>query len=606
MIRFGISGLPREGTSDEEFLDRLVAQGHRAFELAFVTGFPWKEPRCRRFGELAAARDIALSVHAPYFAVLTVEDPERSTQTKASLEHSMKLGRALGARVVVAHIGHTKGRAPDELHRLVQEGLDELAPKIAHLGVALGLETSGTQRAFGTLGDIALVAAKFPFVRPVVDWAHVHAMSQGALTSKEAFGGVFAFLRDQFPGYAIDPLQCQFTDNEFGPGGEIRHVAYGQGSLRVGPLVEAAAEADMRMILISEARERQSHDAIYADLSAALGGANPTRLDDTRPLGSGKIAFPTPMKVEEVGDAYLPRDTRRPLRLTNIDKPFFADGYTKGDLLQYYAAVAPLLLPHLENRAIVMARFPEGAEGDFFYEKQAPAHAPDWLPTAPLWSEQRQAPIDFVTAGDSESLLWIVNLGCIEIHPWLSRVHSPDRPDFAIFDLDPAAGASWEQVVDAALHVNVVLERLGLAAYPKTSGATGLHLYLPIESAYPYRRVRRFVETVGRLVAAADPDNVTMEWDIPRRAGKVFIDHNQNVAGKTIASVYSVRPRSGAPVSMPVRWDELDAVEPNDFTIASLWDRLQRFGDLFAPVLEGGQRLEAAEEALGLAGEASR
>jgi bifunctional non-homologous end joining protein LigD len=604
MLRFGISGLPPEDGDDSVFLDGLVARGHRAYELAFVTGFPWKEKRCLAFAELAAERDIALSLHAPYFAVLTMEDPERARQTLSSLEHSLKLGRALDAKVIVAHTGHVKGRQPEELHALVDASLEKLSPKIAHLGVALGLETSGTQRAFGTLGDIALIAAKFPFVRPVVDWAHVHAMSGGAMTSADAFASVFGFLRDNFPGYSIDPLHCQFTDNEFGPAGEIKHVPYGTGSLKAGPLAEAAATAGVRMTVISEAKEESSHDAIFADLVAAATGPQPT--GEERQLGSGLVEFPMPTMVLPDGDAWRPSAAGRPLRLKNLDKPFFADGYTKGDLLQYYAAVASVLLPHLADRAIVMARFPEGADGDFFYEKQAPKHTPGWLPTVPLHSVHRGEPIDFVTTPDLESLLWIVNLGCIEIHPWLSRILTVERPDFAIFDLDPADGAGWQQVVDTARHIETLLDRLGLAAYLKTSGATGLHIYVPLEPEYDYRRVRFFVETIGRMLVAADPDGVTMEWDIPKRAGKVFIDHGQNVGGKTIASVYSVRPRPGAPVSTPILWEELDAVVPDDFTIATIWDRLARFGDLFAPVLRGGQRLEGPEEALGISGAVAR
>ena len=175
-----------------------------------------------------------------------------------------------------------------------------------------------------------------------------------------------------------------------------------------------------------------------------------------------------------------------------------------------------------------------------------------------------------------------------------------DRPDFAIFDLDPADGTRWEQVVDAALHIKVALDSLGLRAYPKTSGATGLHIYVPLDPVHSYGRVRRFVETVGRLMVAADPANVTMEWDIPARAGKVFIDHNQNVGGKTIASVYAVRPFPGAPVSTPLTWKEVEEVTPDQFTIATIWTRLNEVGDRFAPVLAGGQTLDDADLALGL------
>ena len=599
MIRFGISGLPPDDTDQGDFLDDLVEMGHRAYELAFVTEFPWKEKRCREFGDVAASRDIWLSVHAPYFAVLTPEDEDRAKQCRAALEHTMKLGRELGARVIVAHLGATHGESPDVLLDRVRGHLDWIGSKVGHLGVGLGLETAGKASAFGSLGDIAVLADEFPFVRPVVDWAHVHAMSGGALTSSEAFAAVIAFLRDEFPGWMIDPLHCQFTDNEFGPSGEIRHIPYGTGTLAVGPLVEAARETGLRMTLISEARETESHEAIAAELSSVTQDARSDG-SEGRSLDSGRVEFPDRIRVTTDGASFTPIGLDRPLTLSNVDKPFFPNGYTKGDLIQYYASVAPLLLPHLADRAIVMARFPDGAEGGFFYEKQAPGHQPSWMVKAPLYSSVRSAPIEFLMAPDRESLMWFANMACIEIHPWLSKVTAPDRPNFAVFDLDPAEGATWEQVISVAQLVRVALENLGLDGVPKTSGASGVHIYVPLEPEYDYARVRGFVEATGRLLAKANPDDVTMEWDIPKRAGRVFVDHNQNVAGKTIASVYSVRPLAGAPVSTPLLWEELETVRPEDFTMVTIWDRVQRFGDLFAPVLLGEQRLEEAEERLGL------
>jgi len=600
-IRFGVSGVPPEGSDHAAFLDGIAGAGHGAYELAFVKGFPWKERECGRFGELAAERGIALSIHAPYFAILTSDDPDKAKQTGSALEHTMKLGRAMGARVIVAHTGYIKDRTPEQLHELTERNLERIEPKVRSLGVALGLEVGGHERAFGTLGDIALIARRFSFVHPVVDWAHVHAMTGGGLTTAAGFRAVIDFLRAEFPGWAIDPLHCQFTDNKFGAKGEVMHVPYGEGSLRVGPPVEAASAAGLRMTLISEAHEQSSHDAIFAEVEDALRIARPPQPDsETRPLASGAVRFPDEVRGTVEGTGFVPAGFDRPLRLGNIDKPFFPDGYTKGDLLQYYASVAPLLLPHLASRAIVMSRYPDGAGGQMFYEKQAPGHAPEWLPTAPLYSEHRGDAIDFVTAPDAASLLWIVNLGAIEMHPWLSRVASADRPDFAIFDLDPADGATWDDVVAVGRMVEVALRRLGLEGYPKTSGATGLHIYVPLEAVHPFSRVRGFVEAVGRLIVAADPTLATMEWDIPKRTGKVFIDHNQNVGGKTIASVYSVRPRPGAPVSTPILWDELESTNPGQFTIETIWDRIARFGDLFAPVLRGGQTLDAAEDALGL------
>lgn len=599
MIRFGISTLPPSDGDDASFLRGLADRGHTVLELPFVNDFPWTEKRCREFGTVAADMEIALSVHAPYFAVLTVEEDDKAKLCVSALEHTMKLGKELQAHTVVAHTGHIKDRDPATLHDLVAERLGSIAGKVRHLGVALGLETAGTDRAFGSLGDIALIAQQFGFVRPVIDWAHVHAKSGGALTTKEAFASVIAFLRAEFPGWSIDPLHTQFTDNEFGPHGEIRHVPYGDGTLRSSILAEAATEAGLRMIVVSEAKDMASHDAILEDLRAGERASEPVGLEDdeARLASSGAVAYPSELVVTR--DGLVTVGLERTVTLSNVDKPFFPE-LTKGDLLGYYRSVAPLLLPHLAGRALSMARYPDGYDGDFFYEKQCPSHAPEWIARAPLHSEHRGEPIEFCMATDTASLLWVINLGCIELHPWLSRVERPENPDFAIFDLDPAEGATWQQVIDTARLINVILGQLGLVGYPKTSGATGIHIYVPLVARYDYRRVRLFVESVGRLVVAADPDNTTMEWDIARRTGKVFIDHNQNVGGKTIAAVYSVRPRSEASVSTPFLWEELDAVEPTMFTVASVWERFRQFGDLFAPVLSDHQELEAAEAALGI------
>ncbi len=599
MINYGYSGLPRGEMTDGQFLDGLVEQNYQAFELAFTKGFPWKEKRCAAFGRKAADRGIRLSVHAPYFAVLTVADEDRAKRCRGALEHTLKLGAELGARTVVAHLGPRRGAEPETLIDRIRKHLDWIGAKLDGLGVPLGLETTGRISHMGSLGDIAMLSAEFAFVRPVVDWAHIHAISRGGLQSEEDFAAVLRFLKDNFPAWKTDPLHAHFSDVLYGEMGEIRHIRYGDGTLRVEPLVRASQAAAMRMTMISESKDRWSHEAIQTELHTALRNSIPSH-GKGRAVASGAIDFPVNPRVSRNSQGFNLSGYKRPLRLSNLDKTFFPDSYTKGDLISYYASIAPLLLPHLKDRAIVMARFPEGAEGASFYEKNAPGHQPDWMELAPIESATRGGKIRFVTALNIESLMWLANMGCIEIHPWLSRIQSLDRTDYAVFDLDPAEGATWEQVVAVARLLHVALEHLGLRGYPKTSGSKGMHVYVPLEPLHGYCRVRTFVGQLGRLLATANPDNVTMDRNIPRRRGRVFIDSGQNRAGATIASVYSVRPRPGAPVSTPLHWDELDHIRTDDFTIATLWERISRFGDLFAGVLEGGQALDEAEKALGL------
>lgn len=597
MITVGVSAMPPEG-EDEHYLDSLLEQGFGALELPFVTEFPWKEKRCAAFGELAAQRGIRLSVHAPYFATLTPEEEDRGAQCLAALEHTMKLGRALGARIIVAHGGATHGEDPAVLVDRVTARLEAVAPKVEGLGLGLGLETAGKEGAWGTLGDIALMASRFSFVRPVVDWAHIHAITGGGLTTVEAFTQVLSFLTDQFPAWMIDPLHCQFTDNQVGAKGEVRHVPYGEGTLRVGPLVAAASRAGIDLVLISEAREESSHAAILAEARRAVEAEAD---EPSRPIGSGRITFPGAVRADSQGERFRAR-VDVPLTLSNLDKVFFPGaGYTKGDLVQYYASVADVLLPHLADRPLSMSRYPDGIEGPSFYEKRAPGHQPEWMATVPVPSDSQGGVIDFLVADRREALMWFANMGCIEVHPFHARYVSLDRPDYAIFDLDPAEGSSWDQVVAGASLIRVALDHLGLSSYPKLSGSRGLHVYVPLDPKHTFERVRRFVGEVGRYLVSANPDDLTMEWDKPKRRGKVFIDHNRNASGQTIASVYSVRPRPGAPVSAPVRWEELGGIANGDVTIANIWDRLQRHGDLFAPVVAGGQTLDEAETALGLA-----
>jgi DNA ligase D-like protein (predicted ligase)/DNA ligase D-like protein (predicted polymerase)/DNA ligase D-like protein (predicted 3'-phosphoesterase) len=292
------------------------------------------------------------------------------------------------------------------------------------------------------------------------------------------------------------------------------------------------------------------------------------------------------------------------LRLSNLDKVFWPDeGYTKGDLLNYYYNVADLILPHLRERPLTMKRMPDGITGHEFYEKNAPSHTPDWMPRCAIPSEESAGGhIDYLMANDLEGMLYVANLGCIEFHPLHSRCASPDLPDYLFFDLDPFEPATFEDVLAVAHHVKAALDSFELPSYPKTSGATGMQIYVPIVPGPSYEAVRAFVGAVGRAIRDVDRERVTMEPRIANRTGKVFIDHNMNRMGANIAAVYSVRPEPGAPVSTPLTWDEVAEarVRPSDFTIATAHARFARVGDLFSGLVERPVDITPALEALGI------
>jgi bifunctional non-homologous end joining protein LigD len=295
----------------------------------------------------------------------------------------------------------------------------------------------------------------------------------------------------------------------------------------------------------------------------------------------------------------------RELRLSNLDKVFWPDeGYTKGDLVAYYFNVAELILPYLRERPLTMKRMPDGVAGPFFYEKTAPSHTPEWIARCPVRSdESKDGVIGYLTVNDLATLLFVANLGCIEMHPLHSRCASIDTPDYLFFDLDPM-GASFEDVLIVARHVHAALGALGLTGYPKTSGATGVQIYVPVEPGWSYEQVRDFVGTLGRTIERADREHVTMAWQIDKRTGKVFIDHNMNRSGANISAVYSLRPEAGATVSTPLEWEEVEAgVTPRDFRIENVWERFGALGDLFEGVRASPQELGPALEAVGLPSE---
>jgi bifunctional non-homologous end joining protein LigD len=277
----------------------------------------------------------------------------------------------------------------------------------------------------------------------------------------------------------------------------------------------------------------------------------------------------------------------RAVRLTNLDKLFWPElRLTKRDLLQYYADLSPLLLPHLADRAMVMKRYPNGAAGDFFFMKRTPSPRPEWIETCAIAHASGNV-IDFPMVQDPASLLWLINLGCIDLNPWYARCDDVDRPDYLHFDLDPTPGADFEAVRATALLVRTALEGLGMKPFAKTTGSRGIHVYVAIVRGPLQKEVWAFAKRFAQDIAKLTPDLITAEYRIAKRPqGRVLVDYNQNAWGRTLASIYSPRPTPLATVSAPVTWDELEnGARIEDFRIENMRARVEAKGDLWSPLL---------------------
>ena len=334
---------------------------------------------------------------------------------------------------------------------------------------------------------------------------------------------------------------------------------------------------------------------------------DPRFCGDDDVLSGGDIAILHRMastKAPRLGSLTIPTDAaevtlragQHAVHLTHLDKLFWKrPEITKRDVLQYYAEIAPFLVPHLRNRAIVMKRYPNGAAGKFFFMKRAPSARPGWIETCSI-EHRSGSVIDFPMVQDVASLLWVVNLGCIDINQWYSRCDDIDRPDYLHFDLDPVEGTPFKRVREVALIVRYALHELGMPTYVKTTGSTGIHIYVPIVRGPLQKQVWTFAKALAQTIATAHPKLATAEYIIAKRPrGRVLVDYNQNAWGKTLASIYSVRAKPNATVSTPVTWDEVeDGVDMNAFTIQTIPARVKKVGDLWAGLLaaRGRVRLE--------------
>ena len=302
------------------------------------------------------------------------------------------------------------------------------------------------------------------------------------------------------------------------------------------------------------------------------------------------------LTVPRAEDNVVLKVDRKEVRLTNLRKAFWSElGLTKGDLLQYYADVAGALLPHLRDRAMVMKRYPHGAAGEFFFMKRAPTPRPDWIQTCRIVHGSGNI-IDFPMIQDRAALLWVVNLGCIDLNQWYARCSDYNRPDYVHFDLDPTAGATFDHVREAALIVHESLEALRMPSFVKTTGSKGVHIYVPIVHGPLQKEAWTFAKHLAQALAARHPALITSEYRVARRPrGRVLVDYNQNAWGRTLASIYSVRPKPEASVSTPVTWAEVErGIRIEDFTLRNVPARVARLGDLWKPLLEKRCRVDLA------------
>jgi len=283
----------------------------------------------------------------------------------------------------------------------------------------------------------------------------------------------------------------------------------------------------------------------------------------------------------------------RLLTLSNLDKMMWPEEkITKAHLIKFYLDLAPLLLPYIRNRPLVMKRYPDGIEGDYFYQKECPDYAPDWVETYSVRHTRKV--INYIVCNDTPTLAWMAGQGCLEVHAWLSRVDEIDCPDLAVFDLDPAEGVPFSAVKQVALIVRGVLEQYGITGFPKTSGSSGMHVFIPLEAAYSFPRVAAAMKYLAEIILRAYPNLVTLERSKPKRKGKVYLDYLQNGRGKTMAFPYSLRPLPGAPVSTPLTWHE---VEYKDFdhgshNIQNIARRISRDGDPYSNIFQARQDLD--------------
>ena len=303
------------------------------------------------------------------------------------------------------------------------------------------------------------------------------------------------------------------------------------------------------------------------------------------------------MAAKEKSEVKIGRDI---VSISNRKKVYWPDeGFTKGDVIDYYDKIADYILPHLKGRPLSLKRNPNGIKDSGFYHKDAGENAPSFVDVFKVRSESNEKIIDYIVCNNKATLLYVANLGCIEINPWNSTQKKPGHPTWMVIDIDPSDKNKFTEVVDTALAVKMILDKAGIRSYCKTSGSSGLHVYTPLKNKYDYVTVKDFALIIASLVQEQLPETTTLERSLSKRGPKIYIDYLQNRTGQTLASVYSLRPVPGASVSTPLEWKEVNhKLTPKQFTIQNILQRIEKKGDLFLPVLQESNSIEKALKTL--------
>lgn len=527
-----------------------------------------------RFLRPAEIRHAAAERPVVYYAFDLLGFEDRDLRDLPLLERKSLLRRLLPPTGTVAFLDHFETEGERLFAEVGRMGLEGLVAKRADASYRGGRSSAWVKLRVDRTGDFVVVGYTAP---------QGSRAGFGALQVADYVAGQLTYAGRVGSGFTITQLEAVRTELE----ARRRNTP-----ACAGPVPAGNDTTWVEPDLVCEVRFKEWTDEPLLRQPVFL------RFRDDKPLD--ECVRETRVLPDDLAVAEPPPPPRREVAFSNLEKVFWPEeGYTKGDLVGYYRAIAPWLLPWLRERPVVLTRYPDGITGKSFFQKDAPGFVPDWLRTERMWSEHAQREIDYFVCDDEPSLLYLANMAAIPLHVWASRVGSLERPDWCVIDLDPKE-APFAHVVQVALALHRLCDEVGLPHFVKTSGSSGLHLLIPLGRQLTYEQSRSFGELLSRVVVTREPEIATVTRQVQRRDGKVYLDYVQNGHGRLIVAPYSVRPLPGAPVSMPLRWDEVTGeLDLRAYTIRSAPERMDRLGsDPCIPVLAEVPDLMGALEKL--------